>query len=96
MGLDVAYPPPSIALTNPSHRHATLETILPLPNGDEASSSNGLTRASHLRSRATNIRLRGKCADRCLWRVSCPVRRALATTGKLAQVHDARRSVHAQ
>ena len=55
MGLDVAYPPPSIALTNLSHRHAALETILPLPNGDEASSSNGLTRASHLRPRATII-----------------------------------------
>lgn len=55
MGLDVAYPPPSIALTNPSHRHATLETILPLPHGDEASSSNGLTRTSHLRSCAASI-----------------------------------------
>lgn len=96
MGLDVAYPPPSIALTNPSHRHATLETILPLLNGDEASSRNGLSRASHLRPRAISIRLRGKRADRFLWGVPCPVRRALATKGEFAQVHDARRSVHAQ
>ena len=55
MGLDAAYPSLSIALTSLGHSHATLETILPLSNGDEASSSNGLTLTSHLRSRTTSI-----------------------------------------
>ena len=70
MGLDAAYPPPSIALTNLGHSHATLKTILALSNGDEASSSNGLTLTSHLRPRTTSIRLRSKCADSFLWGVS--------------------------
>lgn len=55
LGLDTAYPSSSVALTVADNRRVTLKTVLPFAHSNEASSSDGLSRSSYLRPRATGI-----------------------------------------